>query len=155
MMMRGKAMADPRAHIHTLMRGIVLTAYNGVQQDAAKAMGDFWHPLGNCGNDFNTADLSRKMSGTRRWAYDDIMALQALAGTRRVSDAMGRVAATEVTPPAQPVQDHAQRLIKESSEAVSALIAMINGGSADVTLSELIDIQEAVAAAIRDLGGEA
>ena len=148
-------MADPRAHIHTLMRGIVLTAYNGVQQDAAKAMGDFWHPLGNCGNDFNTADLSRKMSGTRRWAFDDIMALQALAGTRRVSDAIGRFGVSEVAPAVQPAQVHAQRLIKESGEAVSALVALINGGDAGVTLSELIDIREAVNAAIRDIEGDA
>lgn len=149
-------MSDPRKEIHALMRGLALRT-GLTQQSIAKEMSDFWHPTGNCGNDFDTADLSRKMNGTRQWAIADLIALQMLAGSSRVSDAISAMVRPDTSPDTSPLSilHHARRLVKEGGEAAGALLSLGEDGSVTDALSELIDIREAVSAAIRDLEGDA
>ncbi|WP_370286973.1 hypothetical protein [Pseudooceanicola nanhaiensis] len=143
-------MADPRAQVHALMRGLV-TRHFPSQQSAAKEMGDFWHPTGDCGDGFDTADLSRKMNGSRTWTFTDIIALQAITGSTRVTDAMAAVGQDAGGPKAGDavtILQHARALIKEGSEGASALVALEDGGSLDEAVSELLDIIEVAQAAI-------
>jgi len=143
-------MADPRAQVHALMRGLV-TRHFPNQQSAAKEIADFWHPTGDCGDVFDTADLSRKMNGSRTWSYTDIIALQAITGSRRVSDAIGAVgqeAGGSKAGDAVTILQHARALIKEGGEGASALVALEDGGSPEAARSELLDIIEAAQAAI-------
>lgn len=146
-------MADPRAQIHTLMRSLV-NRHFPKQANAAKEMADFWHPTGDAGEDYDTADLSRKMNGSRQWTVADVMALQAITGSTRVTDAMR--GARQAEAPANPLSSlqHARCLIKESSEGASALMAVSEGGCCGEALAELQDIREAADAAIRDLGAK-
>lgn len=143
-------MADPRAQVHALMRSLV-TRHFPSQQSAAKEMADFWHPTGDCGDAFDTADLSRKMNGSRSWTYTDIMALQAITGSTRVTDSMaavGQDAGGSKAGDAVTILQHARALIKEGGEGASALVALEDGGSPEAARSELLDIVEVAEAAI-------
>lgn len=144
-------MADPRANIHALMRGLV-ARYFPSQQSAAKEMADFWHPTGNAGDDYDTADLSRKMNGSRQWTVNDVIALQSIAGSTRVTDAMaeGRKAGKPQRDPLTALQ-HARALVHENGEGVEALMALHDGGSRADARAELVDIVETAQRAIDDL----
>lgn len=143
-------MADPRATVHALMRGLVNRHFK-TQQSAAKEIADYWHPMGNCGDDYDTADLSRKMNGSRRWTTDDVMALAAITGSNRVTDAMR--GAGEATGPCNTLSalSHARNIVKEHGEGIAALISFSEGGCAEKARAELLDIREVVVAALRDI----
>jgi hypothetical protein len=138
------------------MRGLVRRCFPN-QQSAAKEIADFWHPTGDCGDDFETADLSRKMNGTRKWALEDAIALEAISGSTRISDAMHRIAhgvETEAHPDPISVLAHASKLIKEGGEGATALMALAEGGCVDKARAEVIDIIEAAQAVLDTLDGD-
>lgn len=151
-------MPNPQAQIHTLMRGIVRRSFpqgQGGQQSAAKEIADFWSPTGDCGDHYDTADLSRKMNGTRRWTIEDAIALEAISGSTRVTDAMRQIAHGEeaVATNHLATLEHAAKLIKESGEGATALMALETGGDVQKARNELIDIVEAAQAALAELEG--
>ena len=137
-------MGDPRQRVHVLMRGLVKRF--GKQEVAAKEMADYWHPTGQA-ETWDTADLSRKMSGSRRWTYDDILALQALTGSTSVTEAMCEEADRNEAPRMSSLQ-HASRIIKENAEAVTELM---DGKCPERQRRELIEAREVIDAALRDL----
>ncbi|MEO1108281.1 MAG: hypothetical protein AAFX90_10195 [Pseudomonadota bacterium] len=144
-------MADPRAQIHALMRGLI-NKHFPTQQSAAKEMADFWHPTGDCGSTFDTADLSRKMNGTRQWTYCDVIAAQALTGSKRITQTMESARQAEAPIDALSNLQHCKALLKESNEGATALMDLEEGGCREEAVAELLDIKEAVDAALRDLG---
>ncbi|WP_299945302.1 hypothetical protein [uncultured Ruegeria sp.] len=144
-------MADPRAQIHALMRGLI-NRHFPTQQSAAKEIADFWHPTGDCGDSYDTADLSRKMNGSRQWTACDVMAVQAIAGSRRVTDVME--AARQADAPVDTISNLqlCKSLLKESSEGASAMMELEEGGCKEKAVSELLDMKEVVDAALKSLG---
>lgn len=145
-------MADPRAKIHARMRGMVKRHFDNAQQ-AAKEMADFWHPTGNAGDDFETSDLSRKMSGSRRWTLDDAVALMSITGSRAVIEVMEEALKGEKAPQeAQSLLACAYELVKEHGEGLTALMQANEGGcleEADVQLTDIIEAATHARAAVR------
>ncbi|WP_373354098.1 hypothetical protein [Pseudoroseicyclus sp. CXY001] len=141
-------MPDPRQSIHALLRGLVLRL--GKQDAAAKMMADYWSETGSAAV-WDAGDLSRKMHGTRRWTIDDMLALQALTGSTAVTDLVCELGQVTSSAPGLSGIQHATRLIKEHGEAS---VALLEGGDAALQLKELIDLRDAVAAAIGDLQAE-
>lgn len=135
-------MADPRSQIHALMRGMVKRHF-GTAQSAAKEMADYWHPTGNAGNDFDTADLSRKMNGSRRWTIEDAIALSALTGSRRIIEVQEAVLKGDEAPECKlSLLAHASDLVKEHGEGLTSLIEASEGGCLDEADAQLTDIIE-------------
>lgn len=143
-------MADPRMQVHILLRSMVNKCFE-TQTCAAKEVADFWHPLGNAGDSYNTADLSLKMSGSRQWTTGDVMALQAITGSQRVTDAMARVGQAVAPVCSLSSLQHAHKLIREASLGTSALLDVSEGGSRAEAIAELQDLIEAAQAAKRDM----
>ena len=140
-------MADARRTVHAIMRGLV-TSHFPTQQSAAKEMADFHAGPGGAGDHFDPADLSRKMNGTRSWTIGDVIALQALTGTDRISVAMVPDLSDPTPEGAVSVLAHAGRLVKEAGEGTSALLAASEGGCRHEARAELLDIVAAAQAAL-------
>ena len=140
-------MPDARRTVHAMMRGLVASHFP-TQQSAAKEIADFFAGPGGAGDQFDPADLSRKMNGTRQWTLNDAIALQALSGTDRISQAIAPEVAE--APPRETVSllAHAGRLVKEAGEGTSALLAASEGGCRHEARAELLDIVAAAEAAL-------
>ena len=92
------------------------------------------------------------MNGTRRWTVDDVIAIQAIAGTDRVSQMMvprNAAACSKLS-----LLDHASVLIKEGGEGVAALISAAEGGDTAKVRAELLDIVQAAQSAVADIDAE-
>lgn len=144
-------MADPRAQIHALMRGLI-NKHFPTQQSAAKEMADFWHATGDCGDAYDTADLSRKMNGSRQWSVCDVIAVQSITGSHRVTDAMENARQAEAPVDTLSNLQLCRSLLKESSEGASAMMDLEEGGCKEQAISELLDMKEVAETALRHLG---
>ena len=150
----GLPMPDARRTVHAMMRGLVASHFP-TQQSAAKEMADFHAGPGGAGDHFDPADLSRKMNGTRSWTIGDVIALQALTGTDRISVAMVPDLSDPTPEGAVSVLAHAGRLVKEAGEGTSALMAVTEGGCRDKARAELLDIIAVAEAGLRALDVDA
>ena len=137
-----------------MMRGLVASHFP-TQQSAAKEIADFFAGPGGAGDHFDPADLSRKMNGTRQWTLNDAIALQALSGTDRISQAIAPEVAEAAPRETVSLLAHAGRLVKEAGEGTSALMAVTEGGCRDKARAELLDIIAVAEAGLRALDVDA
>ena len=80
-----------------------------------------------------------------------MIALQALTGTDRISAAMVPDLSDPTPEGAVSMLAHAGRLVKESGEGTSALMAVSEGGCRETACAELLDIIATAEAALQAL----
>lgn len=119
-------MADDRAFLHTIMRGLVLRNFPK-QECAAREIAEFW--AGGPVDHVDVGGFSRKMNGTREWSLFDAFALMQLTGSRRLLEIMGEHLGDPAINNAPPAI-LAARAAKESGEAVAA--ALEDGDPANI-----------------------
>jgi hypothetical protein len=148
-------MPDIRRTLHALIRGLVKNNFTD-QQSAAFEIADYWSGPEGPGPRFDTSALCRKMSGSREWTISDVVALEALTGSTRVTDAMRSINCAASTADGAHLSAilHAQAVIKEGGEGANALLSLADGGDPDQAIAELMDIIEACQAAISDIQRE-
>jgi|GEM_PF-3506334 len=148
-------MSNRRSKLSALMRGMIERTYPGKHGLAAAEM-ESW--IAGHEVELEQADkgaFSRKFHGSRDWSYLDVMAMQTLAGSSRINDAFTDDVQASPASTLSTLQ-HASHLLKESGEAVNALMTLESGdGDISKTRAELIEAREAINLALASLEAKA
>ena len=148
-------MSNRKEKLHALMRGMIERSFPG-KHGLAAAEVESW--ISGKEVQLEQADkgaFSRKFHGSRDWSFLDVLAMQSLAGSTRITDAFEDEVEASPADTLSTLQ-HASHLLKESGEAVNALMSLESGdGDISETRAELIEAREAVEMALASLNAKA
>ncbi|WP_157968855.1 hypothetical protein [Tropicimonas sp. IMCC34011] len=144
-------MSNRRSKLEALMRGMVERSFERKHGLAAAEM-ESW--ASGTEVSLEAADkgaFSRKFHGSRDWSFLDVMALQELSGSTRITDAF--LADSPSNPErVLPTLQQATNLLRESGEAVAEMMALESGtGSVSKTRAELLEAREEIDKALASL----
>ncbi|WP_291733654.1 hypothetical protein [Leisingera sp. F5] len=114
-------MADQRAYLHTLVRGIVAKHFPGKQNCAAREIAEFWAGRELEDHEVDYGGFSRKMKGSREFSLNDVVALMSITGSRRIITVLQQMQ-DQMQAPLEPREALAAAAAKEAGEAVAAAI---------------------------------
>mgnify|MGYP000135174301 CR=1 FL=1 len=121
-------MADQRSYLHTLVRGIVAKHFPNKQNCAAREIAEYWADRELEDQEVNYGGFSRKMNGSLEFTLNDVVALMAITGSRRIITVLDQMQ-QQAQACLEPREALAASAAKEAGEAVSAAI-----GAKDISM---------------------
>ena len=147
-------MANTRLAMNALMRGLVKRHYPDKQNVAAREIQSFIEGREVRLEDTDIGGFSRKMNGTREWTMMDVVAIQALTNSTRITDAIDEDHVPSTDEKLTSLLQLASHLVKESGEGVAAVMDIENGGCREEARVQLLDIRDALNRVLSALDAE-
>lgn len=114
-------MADQRSYLHALVRGIVAKHFPNKQNCAAREIAEYWAGRELEDQEVNFGGFSRKMNGSLEFSLNDVVALMAITGSRRIVTVLDQMQ-EQAQACLEPRDALAASAAKEAGEAVAAAI---------------------------------